>query len=208
MISPPTRDQVIALAGVFQACQLVDTLAQTGNISAQALHTAMTSLLDQNPTNCEAVFGSVTNLSCGIDSMAKLLTLSKRSKVPEILRYVLGVLYLERKLSANAAMLDKVGAGVAQANNQAQHFSPVHENVINNLADLYSNTISTFRFRIQVSGQSGFLQQASIANRVRCMLFAGIRAGILWHQAGGRRWHFIFYRKRILKQLEQLRREL
>lgn len=208
MISPPTRDQVIALAGVFQACQLVDTLAQTGNISAQALDTAMTSLLDQNPTNCQAVFGSVANLRCGIDSMAKLLTVSKRSKVPEILRYVLGVLYLERKLSANTTMLDKVGAGVAQANNQAQHFSPVHENVINNLADLYSNTISTFRFRIQVSGQSGLLQQASIANRVRCMLFAGIRAGILWHQAGGRRWHFIFYRKQILKQLEQLRREL
>lgn len=50
-MAAPTRDQVIALAGVFQACQLVDTLARTGNVLPESLHTAMTSLLEQNPSS-------------------------------------------------------------------------------------------------------------------------------------------------------------
>lgn len=204
----PTRDQVIALAAVFQSCQLVDTLARTGNVLPESLHTAMTSLLEQNPSSCETVFGSAANLAYGFDTMAELLTLGRQGKPPDTLRYVLGVLYLHRKLLKSPTLLAKVGAGIARASNQAQHFSPTHENVINNLADLYQNTISTFRFRVQINGQSGFLRQTSVANRVRCLLFAGIRAGILWHQLGGRRWHFIFYRKQMIEQLNLIRREL
>lgn len=207
MISPPNRDQVIALGGVFQACCLVDTLARTGNIGSDELHTAMSSLLNQNPDNCESVFGSLSKLSDGFETMEKLLASGRHKILPNTLRYVLGVLFLQRKVIKTKVVLNKIGAGIERANVQATHFSPSHENVVNNLADLYTNTISTFRFRIQVSGESGYLRQASIANRVRCLLFAGIRAGILWQQMGGRRWHFVFYRNQILEQVRLLRRE-
>jgi high frequency lysogenization protein len=207
MIGPPNRDQVVALGGVFQACCLVDTLARTGNVQADALLVAMSSLLNQNPDNCESVFGDISKLTEGFEAMEKLIGAGKHKNLPNTLRYVLGVIFLERKVLNSKVVLDKIGAGIAQANIQANHFSPSHENVINNLADLYTNTISTFRFRIQVSGQSGYLQQADVANRVRCLLFAGIRAGILWQQMGGRRWHFVFYRKQILEQVRLLRSE-
>ena len=52
VLQPPSRDQVIALAGLFQACSLVDTLARTGQVEPNALDTAITSLLEQNPRSC------------------------------------------------------------------------------------------------------------------------------------------------------------
>lgn len=207
MNKSPSRDQVIALAGLFQACAVVDTLARTGHIQPEALNTAITSLLEQNPTSCEATFSSVARLSTGLDAMEKLLNSKQHGKTQDILRYALGLIYLQGKILKNPVMLNKIGEGIARANNQALHFSPDHDNVISSLADLYSNTISSFRFRIQVNGQGGFLQQADIAKRIRCLLFSGIRAGILWHQVGGRRWHFLLYRKQMLEQIRQLRRE-
>lgn len=207
-MASPTRDQVLALAGVFQACQLVDTLARTGTVLPEALGTAINSLLNQSPESCEDVFGSTTNLAYGLDTMAELIALGQRSKQSDILRYVLGILFLHRKLLRNSKMMAQLSEGINKANEQAKHFSPTHDNVIGGLADLYRNTVSTFTFRIQVNGQGGFLTQTHIANRVRCLLFAGIRAAILWRQLGGRRWHLIIYRRQILEQLNQIRRQL
>ncbi|MGH8578792.1 MAG: DUF489 family protein [Gammaproteobacteria bacterium] len=33
---------------------------------------------------------------------------------------------------------------------------------------------------------------------------AGVRAATLWHQVGGRRWHLLFYRRNMLRALEQI----
>lgn len=207
MFQPPSRDQVIALAGLFQACALVDTLARTGQVAPDALETAITSLLDQNPHSCESAFGSIKKLALGFETLEKLLNADKQGRNQEVLRYGLGLIFLQHKVWSNRAMLNTIGEGIARARQQAQHFEPTHENVISGLADLYSRTISTFRFRIQVNGQAGHLQQTNIADRIRCLLFAGIRAGILWRQSGGRRWHLIIYRKHILEQARQLRRQ-
>lgn len=207
MFQPPTRDQVIALAGLFQACALVDTLARTGQVTPDALATAIISLLEQNPQSCESTFGSISKLALGFETLEKLLNPEKQGRNQEVLRYGLGLIFLQHKVWNNRAMLNTIGEGIARANQQAQHFEPTHENVISGLADLYTRTVSTFRFRIQVNGQAGHLQQNGVANRIRCLLFAGIRAGILWRQSGGRRWHLIVYRKHILEQARQLRRE-
>lgn len=209
----PTRDQAIALAGVFQACQLVDNLARTGNIPADQLNVQINSLLEQNPDSTEAVFSygeysAAANLELGIETIQQLFRDKYKNRHPDTLRYVIGVMHLQRKVSKDAAMLEKIGQGIARAKTQAEHFSLGHDNVIANIADVYQNTISTQRFRIQVSGQAGHLQQPSVANRVRCLLFAAIRAAILWQQLGGRRWHFFVFRRHILKHLETLQEEI
>ncbi len=205
VFQPPSRDQVIALAGLFQACSLVDTLARTGQVEPNALDTAITSLLEQNPRSCEAAFGAIEKLVLGFETLEKLLSPEKPGRNQEVLRYVLGIIFLQHKVWSDRAMLNTIAEGIARANQQARHFGPTHENVISGLAELYTRTISSFRFRIQVNGQAGHLQRNSVADRVRCLLFAGIRAGILWRQTGGRRWHLIVYRKRIREQARKLR---
>ncbi|MDF1831195.1 MAG: high frequency lysogenization protein HflD [Porticoccaceae bacterium] len=208
----PTRDQAIALAGVFQACQLVDNLARTGSIPLDQLNVQINSLLEQNPDSTEAVFSygknnAASNLELGIETIQQLFRDKHKKRHPETLRYVIGVMHLQRKVGKDTAMLEQIGQGIARAKTQSEHFSLSHDNVIANIADVYQNTISTQRFRIQVSGQAGHLQQPSVANRVRCLLFAAIRAAILWQQLGGRRWHFFVFRSHILKRLDTLQEE-
>lgn len=208
----PTRDQSIALAGIFQACQLVDNLARTGSIPIDQLNVEINSLLEQNPSSTEAVFSygehnAAHNLEIGIETIQQLFRDKYKNRRPDTLRYIIGVMHLQRKVAKNTAMLEQIGQGIERAKAQAEHFTLSHDNVIANIADVYQNTISTQRFRIQVSGQANHLQQTSVANRVRCLLFAAIRAAILWQQLGGRRWHFLVFRGHILKHIETLQQE-
>ncbi|MEH6617111.1 MAG: high frequency lysogenization protein HflD [Porticoccus sp.] len=205
MFSKSTRDQVMALAGIFQACQLVETLAKNGSIPSDRFNACIESLFQKNPENTEAVFGSVQHLQLGIESMQELITLQSRGKQSDTLRYVVGVVHLSKKLRQNKAMLNLIGERLDQASRQAEHFSIGHANVVANLAQVYQDSISTFRHRIQVNGYANYLQQENIAQRIRCLLFAGIRAATLWHQLGGRRRHLILNRKDILAQLRELR---
>ncbi|OUS13210.1 lysogenization regulator HflD [Gammaproteobacteria bacterium 53_120_T64] len=208
----PTRDQAIALAGVFQACQLVDKLARTGSIPIAQLSIEINSLLEQNPTSTEAVFSygdhhAASNLELGIETIQALFRDKYKNRNPDSLRYVIGVMHLQRKIGKNPALLEQIGKGIERAKAQAEHFTLSHDNVIANIADVYQNTVSTQRFRIQVSGGANHLQQTTVANRVRCLLFAAIRAAILWQQLGGRRWHFFVFRGHLLRHLEALQQE-
>lgn len=204
MFSKPTRDQVIALAGVFQACQLVETLAKNGSVPSECFSTCIESLFKQTTDSTEEVFGSIGQLKLGSESMQELLTLQQQGKQSDTLRYVVGVVYLAKKLRQNKTMLNNIAERLESAARQAEHFSTTHANVIANLAQTYQDSISTFRHRIQVNGYANYLQQENIAQRIRCLLFAGIRAAILWHQIGGRRRHLIFNRKDILALLREL----
>lgn len=205
MFSKPTRDQIIALAGLFQSCQLVETLSKNGSVPGDRFNTCIESLFQKNPEHTEAVFGSINDLQLGVETMQELITLNSGSKQSDTLRYVVGVIYLAKKLRRNKAMLNLISERLDQAAKQAEHFSNTHTNVIANLAQTYQDTISTFRYRIQVNGYANYLQQESIAQRIRCLLFAGIRSAILWHQLGGKRRHLIFNRKDILAELRNLR---
>ena len=205
MLSKPTQDQTIALAGVFQACLLVDQLATTGRISADQLTLTINSLLNQNPKDTASIFGGAQNLHSGFELMGNSLGMEMSAQAPNTLRYVVSVLYLQRRLSRDKAMLDKVGTGISRAVQQAELYGPGHDNVLTNLADLYQQTLSSYRFRIQVKGEPDYLRQDSIAIRIRCLLFAAVRSAVLFQQLGGRRWHMIFYRKVFLQHIHRLK---
>lgn len=208
MIDIPTRDQTLALAAVFQACHFVDRLATTGEVPPSDLNAAMVSLLEQNPTSTEALFGGLRQLEPGLRAMDGALAARKQLADNPVVRYVLGALLLERRLLRKRSVMAQVTAGITQAARQAEHFAPTHDNVLANVADLYQRTISTFNYRIQVQGREGYLQQPTVACRVRCLLFAAIRAGVHWHHLGGRPWQVLVLQSRLLKQVRALRAEL
>ena len=206
MFKATTNEQTIALGGVFQACQLVDNLARNGSIPTDVFDVCLQALLNQNPESTEQVYGSLENLRIGFESMQELLTLQGKSQTSNVLRYVVAVVYLAKKLQRSPKVLDQVGNGIARASQQADIFGANHDNVIANLAQLYQDTLGTFRYRIQVNGYPDYLQQSHIAAKIRCLLFSAIRSTVLWNQLGGRRYHLIFCRKSILNHLHQLQR--
>jgi high frequency lysogenization protein len=198
------HNTTIALAGIFQVATLVDKLATTGYLPKPQLHTAVTSLLNQNPASVEDTFGDVAKLTMGFELLVGILTSIKKESSKNSVRYVLGMMYLQKKLRRHKDILAVIGSRLQQVKNQADHFEPTHENVIANLADLYTDTISKFRYRIHVKGDPTYLQQQRIASQIRTLLFAGIRAAILWHQIGGRRWQILAYRNDILAHAQRL----
>jgi len=204
MFSKPTHEQAVALAAVFQACHLVDQLANTGGASSQEVKVSMAALLNQSPQSIEDLYGSEQALETGMNAMTLLLDEYQGTELyaPITLVYTLSVLSIERQLNSRPVMLKAVAEGIENANRQALHFSVVHDNVLANIASLYQQTLSTLRQRIQVKGNAMYLQQPGVAERIRCMLFAAVRSAHLWRQLGGKRYHLVLYRKALIKALK------
>lgn len=196
-------EQMIALAAIFQFAAQVEHLAKHGQMVSKELELAVNSLYCQNPNHALEVYGRIGNLEKGLRLL--LDTLRRKSQHSKnIVRYVMGVLHLQKRLMKNPSMLEVIGARIEKSQQQAQHFSLIHENVIAGLSDIYTDTISTFSFRIQVLGEYQYLQQARIANQIRTLLFAGIRAAVLWRQLGGSRLKIIFKRRQLLNMVSDL----
>ena len=204
MFKQPTHEQALALAAIFQACHLVDRLANTGQVPLAEIKHCMDSLLNQNPTSLENIYGSPENLKLGVDAMTTLLDdpVNSDSFAASTLGYVLTVLSIERQLNKRPAMLESISAGIDKANRQAEHFTSVHDNLFANLASVYQQSVSTLQQRIQVKGNAIYLQQPNVAERIRCLLFSAVRSAFLWRQLGGKRYHLVIYRKAIIKALK------
>lgn len=194
-----SKDRTLALAGVFQAAALVKQLAKTGRTTEPYFTASIESLFKTDPQDVLDVYGGTRNLALGLQELIRLFSNNKAPKDSDIARYVLSLLHLERKLSKNSKMIQTIQAGLARAKIQANHFSTTHENVLANLASVYTDTLSSFKFRIYVSGEPVYLNQTSILHKVRALLFAGIRSAVLWQQVGGRRWQLLISRQNIIQ---------
>jgi high frequency lysogenization protein len=198
-MSRSLHDQTLALAGIFQAAALVQQVAHSGQCADSSLETCIRSLFATDPASTLDVYGGeLKDLREGLSTLAGALSKQTRQQDIEVLRYSLNLLNLEAKLRRDKAMLDVIGSRIEQARHTASHFGYTHPNLIANLGSVYTDTISTFRLRIQVNGQPTILQQEENAARVRALLLAGIRSAVLWHQSGGRRWQLIFNRRKVI----------
>ncbi|MFL2840990.1 MAG: high frequency lysogenization protein HflD [Pseudohongiellaceae bacterium] len=203
--------QTIALAGIAQAAFLVDQLAQYGLAAQDKLSTCLESLFITNPSSTVEVYGRIDNLRLGLQILEEIFVTKDNSlKSPELMRYLIGIVYLEARLSKQKAMLEVIAEDLS--NSERDNYisnMQLAENpdIINQLASLYQQTISTLSFRIQVSGQPQYLKNTTIANTIRATLLAGIRSAVLWQQLGGRRWHFLLKRRKLSHDIQWLLRE-
>ena len=207
MFSKPTEQQALALAAIFQASNQVYKLAYSGHSDADKMHFAMSTLLDKNPDSLEKLYGSVENLQDGINTMRGFMENANKISDPkhkDVISYVMSSIHLASKLTSDKQLISKIENGIDNARQQAEHFSITHDNVYTNVGSLYQDTISTMRLRIQVMGSAVYLQQAGVAARIRCMLFAAIRNAFLWRQLGGKRRHLLIQRKAFLKVIDRL----
>lgn len=202
------NERTLALAGIYQACSLVRKIARHGLADLAAQETCIHSLLMTDPEDTASVYGGISNistmLSLGLTSMIEQFNNVDKRDI-ELTRYVISIIALERKLIKRSDLLQTLEIGIAKANAQSEHYSANHENVIANLADLYTNTISTLKPRIMVAGEQNHLSHPANANKVRALLLAALRSAILWRQCGGNRWQLLFKRKEIIKSAEQWR---
>ncbi|WP_419810720.1 high frequency lysogenization protein HflD [Bacterioplanoides sp.] len=199
------HEQAIALAAVFQVATLVEQLARSGDVPEETSLPLIESLFSQNPKYFGDIYGDAsTRLTIGLKQLKAIAGKEPQGINPDITRYALSLLHLEKKLSKAPDMLNALGQGIQDAERQAHHFGIAHENTIASLAGLYKQTLSNLSFRIRVTGNPTYLQTNHTANRVRTLLLAGIRAAMLWRQVGGKRWQLLVSRGRYLKACDEL----
>jgi len=199
-------EQTIALAGIYQAATLVQSIAYRGMFELADLETCIRSLLVTDAPNTLAVYGeSADVLKLGLTSLMNNFDNQTRDqKSMELTRYIINILVLEKKISHDKTMLDKLAQGIERVKQQTEHFPVGHENISLALANLYKQTISNIGPNIMVNGEHDHLNNRNHAARIRTLLLAAIRSAVLWRQKGGVRWKLIFERRKIRSLASQL----
>jgi len=196
-------DRTLALAGLFQSARLVQELAREGRTDTSAFITSIQALTMIDAPSTDAVYGGAQGVALGLDLLRnKLGGISDTGDV-EIAKYVISMIHLESQLRRHPEMQDAIRRGLEAIQSQMKFFEAkengeaVHPRLVEKLAELYSQTISTLTPRIMVDGEHGHLSNPLIAAKVRAALFAGIRSAFLWRQLGGNRWQLLLSRKKI-----------
>ncbi len=190
----------IALAGMAQATSLVKELAQTGKLDEDAYQTSIYSIFQTDPPDIFAVYGGKEKIKFGLEKLILMLA------PPTILvqtRYMLSVMRLQKKITHSSKMMHLLSQRIEQTKKQVDYFSLLHPTVISNLADIYLNMISLFKFRIIIWGSRRILTAPDNMKKIRALLLAGVRSSVLWRQVGGSRLQLIFSRAKIHKMAKK-----
>ncbi|MCU7977024.1 high frequency lysogenization protein HflD [Shewanella sp. SW36] len=190
-------NRTMAFAGILQAIAQVQHLARHGELDIAELAASLNTILVTNPDNTADVYQDKIVLQKGYKLILNQLGDSSQKDV-EITRYLVGVLALERKLVRSNSGLGMLAERINQVNRQLHHFAITDEQVVANLASIYSDIISNLGPKIQISGNPVCLQRPIVQHKIRALLLAAIRSAVLWRQLGGKRRHLVFARKAIV----------
>ena len=204
------RDQVVALAGIFQCARLVQQLAREGRAGGEPFQHSIRSVLAIDAPDTAAVYGGLEGVHLGLELLQSKLGGHSVPADVEMARYVVAIMHLEKLLRRKPDMQESIRRGIETVQEQMKFFeaeAPVddlHPKLIEKLAELYTQTISILGPRIMVSGEHGHLANPVVAARVRATLLAGIRSAVLWHQLGGRRFQLLFSRGKVARAAAEL----
>lgn len=195
----------LSLASICQSAHLVQKLAHSGKCDSNAFKICLKSLLEINPTSVIAIYGNhEKNLIIGLKILISILTFSHFSySYIELIKYILNMITIERKLKKNYTAMCSLKKKISVISNE-YHVNYNTKNLIRQIAALYLEIISSLGSRILVKGVKNFLQDLQIQERIRCLLFSGIRGVVLWEQYGGNQLQLIYFRYCIIKKAKKI----
>lgn len=201
-------ERTIALAGIFQAAELVHALAHGKRTDEHALRCSVASTLRLNAATVTDIYQDQRGLRVGFVRLGTQLERGGRNQQAEIARYAADLIALERQLIRRTDLIERVQHGVRLAANQVdprtggaelnEASGLLDDAVLGTLAQTYKDTLSHLRPRIMVRGNPELLKQTLRADKIRALLLAGIRSCVLWRQVGGSRRWMLFKRKQLL----------
>jgi len=198
------QSRCIAFAGMCQAAYLVDKIATTGiTPDTAAFEASLHSIMRTESDTPLTVFGGYSALNLGFTSMLEQLENSNNKRNMQVTKYIIGMVALEKKLRNNPSAMNMLGERINQVQRQLAHFDIQDTNILNNLDAIYKELLSPLGPKIQVNGNPSCLQQEQTQHKIRALLFAGVRATVLWRQLGGKRRQLIFSRKAMIHQAKQ-----
>lgn len=196
--------QTLALAGIMQATYLVDQIARTGQADDAAVNGILHSLLVFDSDDPTIVYAGTHNLQLGLRALRDVLSGHRRDAYQGCVRYALGTLILQKLLARAPDSQAAIRSRLQHTEKKLEFFTQDINEISSSLASIYQDTISHFKYRIQVTGSLQQLQNSNNADRIRALLLAAIRSAWLWRRLGGRRWHLILNRNALKKSADVL----
>ncbi len=198
------NDITLAFAGIFQVAQCIHDLAHSASVDEDDFTTCVNTLYKIDASDVPAVYGGIEKLRTGLQLLKQSFSKTSEKLSDDISRYVVSILILEKKFSRDKKLQANLLKRLKHAVSQAEYFSPTHQTVISNLAQMYVETLSTYQFRVQITGRPEYLQQEAIMEKIRALLLAGVRSAFLWEQLGGTRWHLLLGRTKMVQTADNL----
>ncbi len=200
----------IALAAVTQCAHLVHELASNGEIDRHQLSACVEPLLVLDAQHTRDIYPRINDFQPGLRILEQCFDSEGLRKNQEVIRYLVGMLVLQKRLQKLPQMQQTIRQRLQQLRHSRQldTDTALSTDEFKRLSQLYQDTLSTLNFRIHVAGNPQHLREQHNANRIRALLLAGIRSAMLWHHLGGRRWQLFFAKKRIRREVNDLRRRL
>ena len=198
------KERTLALAGVFQATELVRQAAHHGTWSGYAASSCLHSLFQLEAESIAEIYGGAAKMRLGVETM--LAVLQGDNRYADSLRYTVGLLQVEKKFRRSGKLQDAVGNQLQEISGEGLDLEQ-HEREdlqAHDISELYSNTISKLSPRIVVNGKPQYLKNDRTVDWVRTLLMAGLRSATLWNQLGGGRFELMFGRKKIIQDAESL----
>jgi high frequency lysogenization protein len=204
-----TKEQTIALLALFQSVHLADCHAygktQTAPLLSQQQKALVQSVFTLDPKDFSEIYPNPALFTDGRELLETLFFKHQKRYSPHVLRYAFHLLQIERLAEKQPQVLADLSVKIDQLSKRLHEFESLSDpRLMAEIAKIYVQTIGTLKLRIQIKGAPQLLQTAATADHIRTVLLAGIRAAHLWRQIGGRKWHLIFYRRRILEVLKTI----
>lgn len=197
------KDRIIALAGVFQAAKMAGDIARHGICDAAAFTASRETLFAFEPESVAAVFGGERGVLDGLQVLASQLERPQNRDL-ELSRYAIGVIHLADRLRRDDDRMQALYDDLSALQRRRQHIELTDDIVNGQLAQIYQDRISPMGPRIMVRGEPLHLQNPENASRIRVALLAGVRAAVLWRQAGGSKWRLLLHRRTIITASREL----
>ena len=192
------ENQTLALAGMFQAAALVDELAVSGSCDSNVFDCSVNSLFTVDAASVRDALGDITCLSRGFEALGEYLGGENRTPGKNIAYYLLSMLKLSTQVLRNKELAETLLNGLERIESSTSEFEMSRSSMISKIGGLYQDCISSLSPRIMVRGDQNFLRNDDNAAKIRALLLAGIRCGVLWQQLGGSKWQLFWRRKKYV----------
>ena len=203
------RNRIISLSAIFQASLLVQQLSCTGKFEESHAIPLIESLFALQADSIQNIYKNIADLKPGLETFIRIFEINNRQKIDQdIARYAISLIHIERCLIKRKDLLAIVKQGINNAERQTHNFPITHNNIMANLAGIYTDTLSTLNFRIHITGEQNYLTNTNNINKIRTFLLSGVRAAVLWRQMKGNRWQLFFQRKKIINNAKILLNEI
>ena len=194
----------VASAGMIQSAVIVNHLARMGQTDEVTFNTSIESIYRIEAPDVGAVYGDLTGLRFGFQALINLLSSSQSNKNKDVVRYLMGLIQLERKLAKDVEVRHQLARRIKHALAQAKYFASSPQSIVAGLANIYVGTLGTLAFRLPILGKANYLNQPIIVSKIQAVLLAGVRSAVLWRQVGGTRWQFFLMRNQLISVSKSL----